>query len=1078
MTTKTLSIFYGVDNLPYKDNAREIHFPLVGNTFNGANNVTNIRFYVDRIGGTENVTWLVVSKLPNGQIGNEVLNSNNAVYDEELGEHYIELSLSSYYTTLKGDVYLSLNGYQGGVEVEQDEDTGIYSIYGTPTIQATGVVKIGINYAPQVIPGSHFNTSDLQQILGALSEKANISNVILVFDTLPSDLSGYNDGQLFYIKTLKEYYHKSYGVLVIFDIGFQKARTIIGTETIGNLVISSLNNWVFGRYNDNLLLLKISFAYTPMQHLEYAIYQFGNNGVVKSWINDNGSGDETIASIVSSTPTNEYVTKTYVDTFGKSIELSLNTTTYVLTALLKDASGNTLSTQTIDLPLESTIVNGYYDSDDKALVLVLQSGEEISIPVSDLISGLVSEEDLSTALSELANDLTNALETGQIVPSKSLTANEINAISPDSGDTQETPFILQGTGTANGSSSVDTGTVGKHIQKQGAVYCVNQLVGSLRATFTDSDVTFTKNNDNSITITGTSSATINTWIKLDLNIISGHKYLLTGVVGGSNDTYGISMTNDQANFRCVNGGIIYTANANATANLQVRVFDSGVSFATPVTIKPQLIDLTQWFNGNIPEDLVEHPEHWGLYQDYGNYIAYNTGELVDSNGRYLVCGGRNIWDEQWELGQIYSNGTTGGSLGIRSKNYDICIPSSTIYGRVSSGMTLLIAFYDENKTFVSRLLATNTTCVVPSNARYFRVTTTDTYGTTYLNDITISLYYAGEDYSQYYPYEQPKVYDTGSEQLLSTGVNVNASGEREDAYDYKEPSGLITRRVGSVNLGSIDWTYNSDNGWFYASLSAVKKMSGGSEVPNGLSSMYLPYSRYGLISQTMGFAFRDDTNGLLVKNPNYTDGATFKTAMNGVYLYYELATPTTEQGTPFSENIEINDFGTMGWYSSYTDANTNTLVSVPQGCKIFYPAWYVGFIDTLGQRADIDWTANNVVSQTQLTASATKLYKHHISFTNPALSVPQGFSFDIISTSSLVIARTTSGSVQSWVNLQTVFDNAITFLTRDYFHDIILVNVTGGNEINSIIKLDGTTVMSQTNPSIVLNNFTDTVTPL
>ena len=219
MTTKTLSIFYGADNLPYKDSAREIHFPLVGNTFNGANNTTKIRFYVDRIGGTDSVTWVVVSKLPNGQIGNEVLNSNNAVYDEELGEHYLELSLSSYYTTLKGDVYLSLNGYQGNIEVEQDDETDVYEIYGTPTIQATGVVKIGINYAPQVIPGSHFNTSDLQQILGALSGKVNSSNVIVVLNNISTaDLTGYNNGQLFFDKTTNRAYILSSGSATTYDI--------------------------------------------------------------------------------------------------------------------------------------------------------------------------------------------------------------------------------------------------------------------------------------------------------------------------------------------------------------------------------------------------------------------------------------------------------------------------------------------------------------------------------------------------------------------------------------------------------------------------------------------------------------------------------------------------------------------------------------------------------------------------------------------------------------------------------------------------------------------------------------------
>ena len=245
MQDKILSVFYGEDRLPYKDASRETHYPIVnGSVFNGANNVTKIRYYLDRIGGFENVTWVVVSKLPNGQLASEVLNSNNAIYDEELGEHYVEFEISSYYTTLKGDVYLSLQGYQGGIEMEQDEDTGIYSIYGTPTIQATGSIKIGVNYAPQMVQGTHFNTSDLQQVLGAISDKANISDVILVvYNIATIDLSGYNDGQLFYDKATKLIYKNDNGEIKYFD---GSAIVNLGSYTfpqvVGNYITIPITN--------------------------------------------------------------------------------------------------------------------------------------------------------------------------------------------------------------------------------------------------------------------------------------------------------------------------------------------------------------------------------------------------------------------------------------------------------------------------------------------------------------------------------------------------------------------------------------------------------------------------------------------------------------------------------------------------------------------------------------------------------------------------------------------------------------------------------------------------------------------
>ena len=72
--------------------------------------------------------------------------------------------------------------------------------------------------------------------------------------------------------------------------------------------------------------------------------------------------------------------------------------------------------------------------------------------------------------------------------------------------------------------------------------------------------------------------------------------------------------------------------------------------------------------------------------------------------------------------------------------------------------------------------------------------------------------------------------------------------------------------------------------------------------------------------------------------------------------------------TPFAENIEINDYGTMGWL----DTN-NAYVDIPQGCKIFYPADYVLFIDSLGQRTDIEWDASEIVSQTELTTALSAI---------------------------------------------------------------------------------------------------------
>ena len=89
--------------------------------------------------------------------------------------------------------------------------------------------------------------------------------------------------------------------------------------------------------------------------------------------------------------------------YGASIAVSINTTDYKVTTTLKDQDGNTLGTaQVIDLPLESVVVSGSYDSTNKKIVLTLQNGNTIDIPVGDLVAGLQSE---ITSTNKLASDL-------------------------------------------------------------------------------------------------------------------------------------------------------------------------------------------------------------------------------------------------------------------------------------------------------------------------------------------------------------------------------------------------------------------------------------------------------------------------------------------------------------------------------------------------------------------------------------------------------------------------------------------------------------------------------------------------
>lgn len=107
--------------------------------------------------------------------------------------------------------------------------------------------------------------------------------------------------------------------------------------------------------------------------------------------------------------------------YGATLTLAIDSSTYVVTATLKDQDGNTLGTaQTIDLPLESVVVSGSYDSQTKEVVLTLQGGSTIRFSVADLVSGLQSE---ITSQSPLDADLVDdSTSTNKFVTSADITA--------------------------------------------------------------------------------------------------------------------------------------------------------------------------------------------------------------------------------------------------------------------------------------------------------------------------------------------------------------------------------------------------------------------------------------------------------------------------------------------------------------------------------------------------------------------------------------------------------------------------------------------------------------------------------
>lgn len=224
MQTNLMKVFYGADGLPYKDKERTVHYPIIGSAFMGASNTTEIRFYADRIGGGS-FQWVVIGKLPNGRVVfTPIVGSPQE--DSETGENYLLFSLTSPFTQYKGDLFLSLGGYQGSVDLE-DEGV-ILEMASYPVYEKTGAVKLNIAYATLIGDSNDQDVQTWEAFLSVLATKADKEKVFIQYETysaLVSDSENYEDGQLFFCQETYSFYKLVSGSLeVLYNLNAYRDR--------------------------------------------------------------------------------------------------------------------------------------------------------------------------------------------------------------------------------------------------------------------------------------------------------------------------------------------------------------------------------------------------------------------------------------------------------------------------------------------------------------------------------------------------------------------------------------------------------------------------------------------------------------------------------------------------------------------------------------------------------------------------------------------------------------------------------------------------------------------------------------
>lgn len=353
-------------------------------------------------------------------------------------------------------------------------------------------------------------------------------------------------------------------------------------------------------------------------------------------------------------------------------------------------------------------------------------------------------------------------------------------------------------------------------------------------------------------------------------------------------------------------------------------FSIGASTGTAITGltsgTDMVIDLTTCFGSTIADyiyTLEQSTAGAGVawvkrYIDLDTYHEYDAGSIqsVEGLASHDVVG-FNQWDEEWEVGSY--NPTTGekdaNPASWRNKNPIPIIPNTQYYFYTNSAQSAgaRAFWYDADGNYMYLSYGFNALVTPPSNARFLNIRIEETHTSDTKLCINISDPSRNGTYEPYEKHSYPL-----DSSLTLRGVPKLVTDHIEFDGDKYLSDGTVERRYGIVDLGTLDWSYVSGDYINFRSITALpnaKVPASSSSIINALCPKYaiLTYVDAAYNDKTLAIIFSGSNAAgrVWVSDSSYTDAASFKAAMSGVMLVYELATPTTETAQPFQSPMIV-----------------------------------------------------------------------------------------------------------------------------------------------------------------------------
>lgn len=504
--------------------------------------------------------------------------------------------------------------------------------------------------------------------------------------------------------------------------------------------------------------------------------------------------------------------------------------------------------------------------------------------------------------------------------------------------TDTEPYIYRKTGGSNdvGDRVYDTLVGGSVVW--------NQLSRPVASQFTDKGLTVTPNADGSVTVNGTSTDSGVLSGFQNISVTAGHKYLLR-ITGKDAEVGKLTI------YTTIGGSISITqsireSSSTGSATVTLRTAN-GITY-TDSKVWVNTIDLTAALGSTIADYAYSLETAtagagvaWVRKYFSKEYYAYAEPhfEHVQTSAKETV--GFNQWDEEWENGGIDANGNNVTAPGrLRSKNHIPAFPETVYFMHIDSSIYPAtwygLFFYDGNKHFISTTTSSaDRTFTTPVGTRYIRFHLNDYWsGKAYTSGICINIH--GDRDGEYEPYRK-RTYPLDSSLTLRGIPKLDAANKLYFDGDTYESDGTVTRRYGVVDLGTLTWTTGTDSQgqYFKAILTGAKSSASSSEIPNIFCVKYVTSPSNAVGEKNIAIS-SGSTATLYVRDTTYNDAASFKTAMSGVYLLYELNTPEPFTAEPFQSPMVVDPLGTEE-FVDYGVEQGDRDVAIPVGINSSYP---------------------------------------------------------------------------------------------------------------------------------------------